>query len=84
MRIPILIIGATVALAGCSTFAPPDVPVCDGRHRRPANLYGSVLVPASPAASTPASPEADAVPNAEATADDHTPVLPTPAPAGCA
>ena len=43
MRIPILILGATVALAGCSTFGPPDVPVCDGRHRRPANLYGSEI-----------------------------------------
>lgn len=84
MRIPIFILSATVALGACSTFASPDAPVCDGHHRRPANLYGSVLVPASPAAPTPAPPEADAVPNAEATADDHTPVLPTLASAGCA
>ena len=80
MRIPILILGATVALGACSTFASPDAPICDGRHRRPANLYGSVLDPVPP----PLLREADAVPSANAPEDDEMPVLPTPAPAGCA
>lgn len=85
MRIPILILGAVVALAGCSTFAPPDVPVCDGRHRRPANLYGSVLDPASIAVA----PEPrDPTQHADAPTDVQTPVTPARAPAlpqgGCA
>lgn len=31
------------ALAGCATPGDPKPPVCDGRHRRPANPYGSIL-----------------------------------------
>lgn len=35
---------AVVALAGCAHKNPDGKPaVCDGRHRRPANPYGSVL-----------------------------------------
>jgi type IV secretion system protein VirB7 len=82
MRIPILIFGATVALGACSTFASPDAPICDGRHRRPVNLYGSVLHPAP----TPVAPEeAGVIPNADARADVQAPVMPAPAsaPGGC-
>lgn len=32
-----------VALVGCASIAPAGVAVCDGKHRRPANPYGSVL-----------------------------------------
>ncbi len=62
MRFAILVVSAAVVLGGCSTLANEKAPVCDGRHRRPANLYGSVLNPApSPAAapsSAPSSPTA--------------------------
>lgn len=34
-----------LAVAGCSTTKADKPPVCDGKHRRPANLYGSVLSP---------------------------------------
>nr|WP_316629440.1 hypothetical protein [uncultured Brevundimonas sp.] len=85
MRIPILILCADIALGGCSTFASPEAPVCDGRHRRPANLYGSVLVPARPAV---APEEANTLPNADAPVDVQAPVMPARAPAppqgGCA
>ena len=85
MRIPILILCADIALGGCSTFASPEAPVCDGRHRRPANLYGSVLVPARPAV---APEEATTLPNADAPVDVQAPVMPARAPAppqgGCA
>lgn len=82
MRIPILILGATVALGGCSTFKAEEAPVCDGRHRRPANLYGSVLDPAP----TAVAPEPqDQTPHADAPTDVQTPVMPAPAPpiGGC-
>jgi|GEM_PF-696112 len=63
-----------VLLGACSTPGAAKPAACDGRHRRPANPYGSVLDPTSaqplkPAAATPndashadASP-ADAAPN---------------------
>ena len=41
-----------LALAGCATHSEPKPAVCDGKHRRPANPYGSVL---------PTAPEAKAV-----------------------
>ena len=47
---------AVQAVSACATFRTADPPVCDGRHRRPANPYGSIL---SPAAHAPA-PAADA------------------------
>lgn len=40
---------AALALSACAQLpTSPNPPVCDGRHRRPANLYGSVLTPAPP------------------------------------
>jgi len=47
---------AVQVLSACATFRTADPPVCDGRHRRPANPYGSIL---SPSPHTPA-PAADA------------------------
>lgn len=41
---------AAVALTGCVTAGAERAPVCDGRQRRPANLYGSVLATSAPAA----------------------------------
>ena len=42
-------------LAGCATTSDPKPAVCDGKHRRPANPYGSVLpaVPAPEAGNAP-------------------------------
>ena len=62
MRLPtILILGALLALGGCATTTADKLAVCDGKHRRPANLYGSVFDPASqPKAS--AKPAASAAP----------------------
>lgn len=56
MRISILMLMACSVLAGCNTLRSPEqAPVCDGKHRRTANPYGSVLVdpPSSPSAKVP-------------------------------
>ena len=45
---------AVQALSACATFRAADPPVCDGRHRRPANPYGSILSPAAPYVPAPA------------------------------
>lgn len=71
MRFMILVLAAA-ALGGCSTFRPAEPPVCDGRHRRPANLYGSVLDP----------PPVVAEPVVELETTD--PVLSVPSDGGCA
>jgi uncharacterized lipoprotein len=58
MRKLILIAVLGLGLAGCSTLSKDKPPICDGKHRRPANPYGSVLDPvASPAAAPKAEPE---------------------------
>ena len=41
-RLTIVAIGA-VALGSCTGPHIKPVSVCDGKHRRPANLYGSIL-----------------------------------------
>ena len=41
-RLTIVALGA-VALSGCTGTHIKPVSVCDGKHRRPANLYGSIL-----------------------------------------
>lgn len=54
-------------LCGCATHIAKPPPVCDGRHLRPANPYGSVLQPtlaAPPTAQLP--PEATPAPAASA------------------
>lgn len=51
------ILGIVLALAGCATHSEPKPAVCDGKHRRPANAYGSVLPTASDAkTATPGTP----------------------------
>lgn len=60
---------AVQALSACATFRTADPPVCDGRHRRPANPYGSILSPAAPYVPAPAA-------DASSTID--------PGPGGCA
>lgn len=54
MRSLILIAAFSLALGGCSTLAKEKPPICDGKHRRPANPYGSVLDPTAPPATAPA------------------------------
>lgn len=51
MRVLLLIV--LLAAGGCATLAAERAPVCDGRHRRPANPHGSVLAAEHPAASAP-------------------------------
>ena len=41
-RLTIVAIG-TLVLGGCTGTHIKPVSVCDGKHRRPANLYGSIL-----------------------------------------
>lgn len=41
-RLTIMAIGA-LALGGCTGTRIKPVSVCDGKHRRPANLYGTIL-----------------------------------------
>lgn len=49
MRLPIPIL-CCLALAACASTSEGKLPVCDGKHRRPANPYGSVLLPKGDAA----------------------------------
>jgi type IV secretion system protein VirB7 len=58
----IVIVALATALAGCASAGGSNAPVCDGKHRRPANLHGSVLDPAA----TPASPAKASEPAAAA------------------
>jgi hypothetical protein len=46
MRNPVLFALAMFALAGCASTGGGKLAVCDGKHLRPANPYGSVLAPA--------------------------------------
>jgi hypothetical protein len=52
---------ATLTLAGCASSGGGKLAVCDGKHLRPANPYGSVLseggAPASPAVPAEAKPK---------------------------
>lgn len=45
MRIPVLMLVASFALAGCASAGGGKLAVCDGKHLRPANPYGTVLAP---------------------------------------
>jgi len=53
MRRGVLMLIAVLALGGCSTLGKEKAPSCDGKHRRPANLYASVLDPTAPPAAAP-------------------------------
>jgi hypothetical protein len=56
-----------MALGGCATTTSNSLPVCDGKHRRPANPHGSVLN-APPPAAGPLAPTGAAAPVAPAVA----------------
>jgi hypothetical protein len=57
VRRTLIILTTLLALGGCATHSEPKPAVCDGKHRRPANPYGSVL-PSIPGGSTPTPPAA--------------------------
>jgi tRNA A37 threonylcarbamoyladenosine synthetase subunit TsaC/SUA5/YrdC len=40
---PIVLLPVLTLLIGCASTQSPKVAVCDGKHRRPANPYGTVL-----------------------------------------
>lgn len=54
MRTPLLLAALLPILGGCASLTADRLPVCDGQTRRPANPYGSVLLPPAPAAPEPA------------------------------
>jgi type IV secretion system protein VirB7 len=57
MRTLALVLVASLTLGGCATFRKDSAPpICDGKQRRPANPYGSVLDPGAPPG-TPAAPD---------------------------
>jgi hypothetical protein len=47
MRMRVLTLMAMFALAGCASTGGGKLAVCDGKHLRAANPYGSVLAPAT-------------------------------------
>jgi len=49
-----LSLAVAATLAGCASIRSEKAPICDGKHRRPANPYGSVLDPATPPSAAPA------------------------------
>lgn len=55
MRIAVVTVAAALALAACSSTGGKKLAVCDGKHLRPANPYGTVLAPATEGG-TPAPP----------------------------
>ena len=59
MRMRLLTLMAMFALAGCASTGSGKLAVCDGKHLRPANPYGSVLAPTTTGQS-PTPPAADA------------------------
>jgi len=65
MRTPLLLATLLPLVGGCATLTADRLPVCDGQARRPANPYGSMLLP-------PAAPAADAVGTSAAPADSAT------------
>lgn len=58
MRMHVLTLLPMLALTGCATTGGGKLAVCDGKHLRPANAYGSVLAPTTtgkaPSAPAPA------------------------------
>lgn len=50
MRSPLLLAALLPLVGGCASLTADRLPVCDGQARRPANPYGSVLLPPAPPA----------------------------------
>ena len=65
MRLSVLTLLAVLTLTGCASTGGGKLAVCDGKHLRSANPYGSVLAPATSGQSVmpPAAP-GDAKPKA--------------------
>lgn len=59
-RLMVASLGA-LALSGCMGSHLKKLPVCDGKHHRPANLYGTILptlpVPVPPSGAGAAAPD---------------------------
>lgn len=54
------LLAATPILSACASMRQEDPPICDGRDRRPANPYGSILVsPSNAPAAAAAAPIRD-------------------------
>ncbi len=53
MRIPVLILAASFALTACSSTGAKKLAVCDGKHLRSGNPYGTILAPAADGAPPP-------------------------------
>lgn len=69
MRMRLLTLIAMFALAGCASTGGGKLAVCDGRHLRLANPYGSVLAPMTTGQSlTPPGAGAEAKPKPLASA----------------
>lgn len=56
----LLAVLALQGLTACVSLHDEDPPVCDGRHRRPANPYGLVLATSTPTEAPVQTPEAGA------------------------
>lgn len=73
MRRLFLIAALLPLVGGCATLTADRLPVCDGQARRPANPYGSVLLPpAPPAPEPPIAPATDPSERDEPQADSAT------------
>ena len=59
MRIAVLVLSGFV-LSACSTASGGKLAVCDGKHLRPANPYGTVLALPGQGGPTAAAPTPDA------------------------
>lgn len=59
MRTPLLLASLLPLVGGCVTLTTDRLPICDGQARRPANPYGSVLLPPAPAAPEAAADSAE-------------------------
>jgi hypothetical protein len=57
MRSLVVLTISALALAGCASTGGGKLAACDGKHRRPANPYGSVLTPKPEAQPPAASPK---------------------------
>lgn len=64
MRVPVLVISASLALAACSSTGGGKLAVCDGKHLRPGNPYGTVLAPAAEVSTSAPPGAAEAKPKA--------------------
>lgn len=84
IRLTIVALGA-LALGGCAGSKIKPAAVCDGKHRRPANLYGTILpsLPVPLPASQQGAGQSMVTPPSRSTDPAPAP-LPAPAPDGSA